>query len=406
MSDPAPDNRQNPAQRPDWPELVDFSLVLGGPLYQLLRRARLEDRVEDYVLRRILVICGVIWLPLALICLLEGSLLSGPAVPFVADIETHARFLVAVPLLILAELIVHQRMRGIVLQFIERGLVTGEALVRFRAALQAAMRLRNSVTAEVLLLVLLFPIGMYVRLKYFTLESDTWYAQVESGSTTPTLAGYWFLAISNAAFQFLVFRWYFRFFIWARFLWQVSRIELNLWPMHPDRNAGLGFLGGSAYALSPLLTAHGVAVAGMVANRIFHQGASLVQFKLEIVVLVAALLLLVIGPFFVFAPRILAARRQGLRDYGILAADYTRLFHQRWVDKPECGGEPLLGSGDIQSLADLSNAFAIVKETHALPVGRDTFLQLIFAALLPFAPLLLTMFPLEELLNRLIGAVF
>lgn len=406
MSDEHDATGRQALQLPDWPEFRVFSLVLGGPLYQLLRRTRLEDSVEDFVLRRVLVMCAVIWLPLALLCLVDGTLAGGLPVPFLVDIETHARFLVAVPLLIVAELIVHQRMRAIVSQFLERGLIPEGSLQQFRAALQSAMRLRNSITAELLLLVVLFPAGLYLRLEYFSLDASTWYAQAQGDDTHLTPAGYWFYAISNPAFQFLLFRWYYRFFIWARFLWQVSRIELRLRPMHPDRNAGLGFLGGSAYAMAPLLTAHGAAVAGFVANRIFHQGASLVAFKLEIVVLVAALLLLVIGPFFVFAPRILAARRMGLHDYGILAADYTLQFHRRWVRDRDRHDEPLLGSADIQSLADLGSAFAVVKEIRALPVSRDTFVQLIFAVLIPFAPLLLTVLPLEELLNRIIGAVF
>ena len=49
---------------------------------------------------------------------------------------------------------------------------------------------------------------------------------------------------------------------------------------------------------------------------------------------------------------------------------------------------------------------SIVKSMTALPVGRDVFIQLILATVIPLAPLLLTMFPLEELLNRIIGAVF
>ena len=144
------------------------------------------------------------------------------------------------------------------------------------------------------------------------LESTTWYAQVGNGGSTMTLAGLWFLWVSNPVYQFLLLRWYFRLFIWARFLWQVSRIDLDLIPTHPDRNAGLGFLGGSAFALSPLLTAHGAALAGFIANSIFYAGASLTDFKLEIVSLVVFLMLLVLGPLCVFTPQILAARREGI----------------------------------------------------------------------------------------------
>ena len=145
-------------------------------------------------------------------------------------------------------------------------------------------------------------------------------------------------------------------------------------------------------------------VAGLVASRIFHEGASLADFKLEIVALVVLGMLLVLGPLTVFAPQILAAKRRGLREYGAFAADYTRDFHRRWLLSADHDGEPLLGTGDIQSLADLGNSFAVIKEMNAVPFSRDMFLQLIWATLVPFVPLVFTMIPLEELLDRIIGA--
>lgn len=389
-----------------WPELENFSLVLGGPLYQMLRKARLEDRVEDHVLRRVVVISGIIWLPLLLLCLVDGTLLGGVPIPFIADIETHVRFLVVVPLLLVAELLVHLRMRAIVPQFVERKLVPEAALERFRAAILSALNLRNSVWIELLLIAIIFPLAYHLRANYLALESPTWYARVENGGATATRAGLWFYWISNPIFQFLLVRWYFRLFIWARFLWQVSRIQLALIPTHPDRNAGLGFLAASAYAVSPLLAAHGAAVAGYFANRIFYEGASLANFKLEVVLLVVFLMVVVLGPLCVFAPQILAAKRKGLREYGSFAAEYMRDFDRRWLRTADRDGEAMLGAADIQSLADLGNAFGVIREMKAVPFGRDTFVQLTMATVVPFAPLLLTMFPLEEMLNRIIGAVF
>jgi hypothetical protein len=388
------------------PEVDNFSLVLGGPLYQFFRKTHLEDRVEDHLLWRIVVISGFVWLPLLLLSLVEGTLLDGVPIPFIGDIETHVRFLVVVPLFILAELIVHLRMRGVVAQFVERRIIPEAAFERFRAAIQAAMRLRNSIAAELLIIAIILPFSYYMRGDVLALESTTWYARVEDGGSTLTLAGLWFLWVSNPIYQFLLLRWYFRLFIWARFLWQVSRIDLELIPTHPDRNAGLGFLGGSAFALSPLLTAHGAAVAGFIANNIFYAGASLTDYKLEIVVLVVFLMLLVLGALCVFAPKILAAKRKGLREYGQFTAEYMREFDRRWLRSPDRDGEALLGAADIQSLADLGGAFDVIKDIKAFPFGRDTILRLLAAILIPFVPLLLTLMPLEALLDRLIGAVF
>lgn len=388
------------------PELRDFSLVLGGPLYQFLRKTRLEDDAGRLAARRIMVLSAVAWLPLLVLCAFEGTLLGGLDVPFLLDIETHARLLLAVPLMILGELLVHRRMRSVVGQFVERGLVPAASMPRFSQALRTAMAWRNSKLAELALIVLVYPVGYYIRTEFLALEAPTWYASVGEGAVTFTLAGAWFSFVSNPLMQFLLLRWGFRLCIWARFLWQVSRIELDLIPTHPDRNGGLGFLGGSAFAFAPLLTAMGAAVSGMIANRILHEGASLAAFKLEIVLLVAISMLLVLGPLLVFAPVILAAQRKGLREYGAFAAEYTRGFDRRWLRGGDHEGGQLLGAADIQSLADLGTAFSVIREMKPAITSRAVFAQLTVATLLPFIPLLFTMIPLDELLDRIIGALF
>ena len=104
--------------------------------------------------------------------------------------------------------------------------------------------------------------------------------------------------------NFLLFRWYYRLFIWARFLWQVSRIKLDLVPTHPDRSAGLGFLSTVSFAFVPLLLAHGALIAGKMGDRILYAGAHLVDFKWEIIAVVSVVLLFVLGPLLVFSPQL------------------------------------------------------------------------------------------------------
>ena len=91
----------------------------------------------------------------------------------------------------------------------------------------------------------------------------------------------------------------------------------------------------------------------------------------------------------------------GLREYGTLAQRYVREFDAKWLR----GGaaEPLLGSGDIQSLADLGNAHQAVRAMSIVPVTKAAIVELAAATLAPVAPLLLTMMPLEELLKRMLG---
>jgi hypothetical protein len=386
----------------------DFSLVLGGPLYQLLRRARLSDDALHLQRRRIIVISLLAWLPLLILSGLGGQLLGGNAsVPFLMDFDVHVRFLVAMPLLIVAELVVHQRMRLVAKTFIDRRLVPDVAKARLDAAIESASRLRNSVSGELLLIALVYIVGVMLVWRHFVaLDAATWYATPGNGRSSLTAAGVWYGYVSLPLFQFLLCRWYFRLFIWTRLLWQVSRIRLDLIPTHPDRVGGLGFLAATANAFVPLLMAHGALLAGQLANQIFYVGASLTQFRLEILLLVMFMVFIVVGPLLVFSPQLALAKRTALREYGTLAQRYVREFDTRWVHGDGRANDELLGSADIQSLADLGNSFEVLRSMRVVPVTKDTMLQLAMATAAPFVPLVLTLMPLEELLKKLLGILF
>ena len=107
------------------PKYSDFSLVLGGPLYQLFRRTQLSGSALELLHRRLLVLSLVAWLPLLVLSTYEGSAMGGSLrIPFLNDLEAQVRFLVALPRLIATELIVHLRIRTVVRQFVERRVVS------------------------------------------------------------------------------------------------------------------------------------------------------------------------------------------------------------------------------------------------------------------------------------------
>src|SRR5215204_3822179 len=136
---------------------VDFSLVLGGPLYQLWRGTRLAGDTLELVRRRIVTISLLAWAPLLLLSIAEGHAWGDSVrVPFLRDVEMHLRLLLALPLLIVAELVVHKRMRTVVALFLDRGLIPTAARPQFDAIVAAVMRLRNSVLAEVLLIAIVY----------------------------------------------------------------------------------------------------------------------------------------------------------------------------------------------------------------------------------------------------------
>jgi hypothetical protein len=386
--------------------LSDFSLVNGGLLNRFWRRTRLSGDAMQWVPRRAVVAAMLTWVPLLLLALVDGKAWGDSvALTFMKDIETHLRLLVAVPLLILAEVKVHGRLQLIVQSFIDNGLVPGRERPRFDAAIASAMQWRNSVWAECLLVVFVYSVGLYVWRNQVSLDVGSWFLEAGDGAARLTPAGWWAALVSMPVFQFLMFRWFYRLFIWARLLWHVSRIDMNLEPTHPDGTAGLRFLSLTGRAYTVFLLAMGTVLAGMIANRIFYAGANLLDFKLEIIGWVAVLVFLILGPMLIFLPKLRAVRRRGLLQYSRLGQRYAGEFQRKWADDGPRPGEPLLGHADIQSLADLRNAFLVVDGMQLTPFGMKNVANLAAYVLLPIAPLLLTMFSVEQLVDRMLKAL-
>jgi hypothetical protein len=381
----------------------DFSLVLGGPTYQFFLKSHLAGAALENLYRRVIVLTLLAWLPLLLITTLSPSADNVGRLSFLHDVEVHVRFLIAIPVLVGAELIVHSRIRLVVQRFVERRIVMPQELPRFGRAIKSAVRLRNSIPIELGLLLLVYSLGLWLWSNRIAIAAPTWYT-LPGGRWHLTPAGFWYVLVSIPILQFLLLRWYFRLFIWFRFLWQVSRIDLNLISTHPDRCAGLAFLGKSSYAFGPVLFAQGAMLAGLLAGRVLYRGESLTSFKLQIGGFVVFFVVAILGPLVMFTPAMARAKRKGLADYGLLAERYVESFEQKWVvQKP---AEELLGSPDIQSLADLGNSYSVVREMRSIPFGLEDVTRLAAATAAPLLPLLLTIFSPEELIMRVIKVVF
>ena len=210
-------------------QLSDFSLVAGGPLYQFLRRTRLSGDALELPRRRVIVLVLLTWLPLLVLSIVEGQRLGQrrgddvPAghrdAPAPADRRAPAdpgggrRSPEPAP---------DRR------QFVDNGVIRDDARPQFDAAIASAMRLRNSVVVELLLVVFVYAVGMpLVWRDQLALDVNSWYATVAGGELHPSSAGRWLVYVSMPVLQFLTLRWYFRFFVWARFLWQVSRMRVE-----------------------------------------------------------------------------------------------------------------------------------------------------------------------------------
>ena len=387
------------------PVPADFVLFEGGPFDQFWQHWRLAMPLVESLERRVVVISTVAWLPLLLLSLVGGLAFTGVPVPFLYDVQAQSRFLVALPLLLVAERVAHRVLTPSLALFWERGIIRTGDRARFTAILASASRWNHSLILRILLLAIVLVVGHRIWLEESMIRTATWYGESTASGLKLTLPGYWYAWVAIPIFQFVQVRWYCRMVLWGILLARVSRLDLHLVATHPDRSGGLGFLGTKLYAFVPLLFGLGAFFSGFLLNRILHDEGRLLTFWPEIVAQVGFTLVLVLGPLAVFLPRLIAAKRQGKSEYGHVANRYVREFEDKWVRGGVPAGETLVGSADVQSLADMGNSYDIVTRMRPLPFGRDEILLVIGAIVLPMLPLLLTVFSVQEILQTLLHMI-
>ncbi len=335
-----------------------------------------------------------------------STALHGVKVPFLYDIDVQVRFLLVLPMLIYAEVIAHERFHVIVEQFLKCNIIAVKDRQKFNTIIASGMRLRNSIVAEIILLILVYTVGHWILIAYLPLDVSTWFSIHTNKTNQFTPAGFWYIYISLPIFQFILLRWYFRIIIWYRFLWQISRLSLQLNSLHPDRAGGLGFLTNSIYALEPFLLAHSVLLSGMIFNRIWNTGAVIVDFKIEIISILIFLLLIPLTPLFFFIFQMIKEKRIGTLKYSVVANRYANDFRQKWITTASKDNTSILGSSDIQSLADLFNSFEVSNTMRIIPFSKSSVLMLVMVTVLPLLPLIFTLIPLEKIVSQIVGVIF
>ena len=386
--------------------LDDFSLTKGGPFFKLMVRSGLMKPEFARPAGRATFLAVFTWLPLLILSLVQGLAFDGPVeLPFLWDFAVHVRFLICVPLLIIAEVLLDARTRAVVKHFVDSKLVQVKDYPAFESVVRQAGRLRDSLLAEAIIVGVVIVGVIFLRIEYLG-SASTWQVLVSEDGRIRTLAGWWYLFLAIPFFQFLVARWVWRFLIWSHFLRSLSKMDLRLIPIHPDLAAGLGFLSPAQAKYGIIVFAVSSVIAAKIGEEILYGGASLLDYKIIIGGYVVMMLIVLLAPLLVFTPKLLMVKRRGLLEYSALGNEYTEAFDRKWIRKEVPEGEPLLGSSDIQSLADLGNSFQFVRNMRAFPIDRNSILPIVVATVLPMLPLVLTVYPFDELVLKIIGFLF
>lgn len=375
-----------------------FSLTQGGPLHRLQVRLGRSGSQRERVARRALLATLITWLPLFIFSLIQGLAYGKQVrIPFVLDFAVNVRFLVALPILILAESRIDQRWRTLVLQFLRSRLVNEAELPSFEAVIGKITRLRDRLLPEAVMLLLAYiPASTSSEL---LLTASNWHS-LATGA--PSLAGWWFRLVSQPFFRFLLLRWAWRMFLWTLFLWRASRLNLHLVATHTDMAAGLGFLSQGQKAFSPIVFALGAVISGEIGNAIAYEGSTLSSLKLPMIAYGVMAILFLVAPLLVVLPVLHQTKRKALLEYGALVTNHDQLFDCKWIHGEHASGEVILGNHDASSLADLGVSFVVVREMRLVPIDKSTLIVLAVAAALPMAPVVFIATPTDELVRAVL----
>jgi hypothetical protein len=368
------------------------ALFEGGPPSAVQNRLRLLKPGQRCIVRRILLVILVAWLPL---------LVTGGE-SFSSDLGAHARYLIAVPLLMLAEAVCAPQLGAIARHFLESRLVADEDRTRFDAAVRSTQRLRDAWLAEVMVVVLAYASTALLIYTVSDRALPPWHATAEGGFT---FAGWWNALVSLPIMTTLLLGWLWRLVLWARFLWRVSWLNLQLIAAHPDRAGGLCFVGQSVRAFSILAFAISVIVMGSVADDLIYRGASLLAYKSTLGVLAVVNIALFTAPLFVFTGQLLRARRRGLFTYGALALALGRELERAWIGRREAAGEDALETQAFSATTDLYQVVANVYQMRFVPMEWQSVAVLMVATLLPAVVVVLGSMPMDVVVARLIKLV-
>jgi len=385
---------------------ADDALFENGPPIGLQRRLGVVRGDQVDVGRRAIFVVVIGWVPLVILTVMQSAVLHTDGISSLLwETGAHARYLLAAPLLVLAEAGCARRLSAIVRHFVDAGLVTDFDRARYDAAVASTRSLLNSNAAEIVVIALAY---LLVALAAFSQPFDQIPAWHKTGGVAPAFspAGWWHVLVTLPLLLILLLGWTWRLALWARLLWLIARLDLRLMASHPDRAAGLGFVGYSVRAFSIVALALATIIAGRSAHIVLLGGALPTQYVIFNSGLLVAVVALFAAPLFVFTPNLMNAWRRGALEYGALADRVGTAFEDKWLGRDGQVDKAALDKPDFSATTDLYSIVANVYALRLVPIDLKSVIMLGSAMLLPFVPVVFLALPVEQILAGLKKLLF
>lgn len=340
------------------------------------------------------------WVPLMLLGI--GAWMVDRRVPIIEllrDVEVHVRFLIAVPILVLAEKPVFAALDGCVRHF-ENGRMVEPDDPAFLSGVNALRRRMVSPVASVLLVIAAL-VGSIAN----ALHIGPW-AHRPGGGAALGWAGAWQTFVAAPVYHFLAYRWVYRWVVWDVFVLGVRRMKLRLYATHADRSAGLAFLAQPAISFAVVLFASSSVIAARWCMLLTRDASARSSMRFALIVYLTLIVGVTIAPFLAYIPKLLRLRRKAILSYGVLAQKASRAFDSRWNRADAPPGEEFLESNDPSAMVDYSGGYAIARNLRIVPIALPELLIVLFFALAPMTSLAIVDRDIADAVRLLLKAVF
>jgi len=322
-------------------------------------------------------------------------------IPFLYDVIQHVRFLVVLPIAILAESYISPRFTSVLNRFLRARIVSDEDVQRFMQAISRATAIKNSVLAEVLIVALAYLYMLFRLERSLPAELTTWNNPGSAMAASSAPVEFWYLWVSMPLFTFFWIRWIWRQGVWASLLFKISRLDLRVTSTHGDHAGGLAFVAVGQRRFALLVFAIGSVISASIGEEVLFAGASVSAFESEVVALFLICIAIVMGPLMPFTAPLIRAKLRDFGTYWTLSSEYAQDFDDKWIAAKGRRRGLILGSADVQSLSDMKNSYEGISDMRTILPDRRSISVLLIAYLLPLVPLIATVMPLRQIVIQL-----
>ena len=356
---------------------------------------------------RILILCGVAWLPLLILTIIDGALFdAGVTIPLLKDVVPNVRGLIVIPLLVIADNVIEAMMARTLRYLRTSGIVPEPEQWRLNDLAEGMAAWINSKWVQLILVILAVGLSWWLQSDYTAMLKErgvtSWLLYLENGEINETMAGIWFLFVTSPLVSFLLYRWLWRFVAWSGFLYCLSRVKLDLYASHADLAGGLAVIGVGQCLFGIVFFILAAMISSEFAGNMLYQGETLVDVKRLVFVFICISIIVLLTPLLFFSKQLYQLKYEALIEYGALQYRGSRDFHKHWINEE---AKDLMDSMQPSAIADYGAIYGAISNMRIVPISPKMLVILVAALLTPFLPLLLIKSSVWDVLKMLGGSL-